>query len=313
MRLTLLLLACAVSGCDGEVKTAEPAAKHEAATDRTEITKATIPDLTIAFRRHQDAARVLSLRELSTHAPATVVESDDPYYGTRKKFRALPLNDVMRFAFDDDLATLRTNAFVLRALDGYAVPVQGARLLEGGAYLAFDDVDVPGFAPIGPQQVSPAPTYLVWTQPGQNNLDTHPRPWQLSSIEIVSLAELYPHTVPTGEASDSAAQHGYAVFVDHCIKCHAINREGGRVGPELNVPQSIVEYRPLPQIRAYIRNPQAFRYGAMPAHPQLTDADLDGLLAYFSAMAQRKHDPDASAASAASDAPSAPDDKAAAP
>ena len=79
-------------------------------------------------------------------------------------------------------------------------------------------------------------------------------------------------------------------FRDHCIKCHAINREGGRVGPELNVPQSIVEYRPEEQIRAYIRNPATFRYGAMPPHPGLREAEMDALIAYFRAMSTHKHD-----------------------
>ena len=69
-----------------------------------------------------------------------------------------------------------------------------------------------------------------------------------------------------------------------------MNREGGRVGPELNVPQSIVEYRPEAQIRAYIRDPKTFRYGNMPAHPSLTDADLDDLISYFKAMKAQKHD-----------------------
>ena len=43
-----------------------------------------------------------------------------------------------------------------------------------------------------------------------------------------------------------------------------------------NVPQSIVEYRPEAQIRAYIRNPLTFRYGAMPPHPHLDDRRARG-------------------------------------
>ena len=65
----------------------------------------------------------------------------------------------------------------------------------------------------------------------------------------------------------------------------------GRVGPDLNVPRSIVEYRPTEQIRAYVRDPGSFRHTSMPAHHHLSDVDLDGLLAYFHAMSQRKHDP----------------------
>jgi len=71
----------------------------------------------------------------------------------------------------------------------------------------------------------------------------------------------------------------------------AVNGEGGRVGPELNVPQSIVEYRPEAQIRAFVRDPQRFRYTQMPANPHLSDADLDALLAYFHHMRAHKHDP----------------------
>jgi cytochrome c1 len=45
------------------------------------------------------------------------------------------------------------------------------------------------------------------------------------------------------------------------------------------------------QVKAYIRNPATFRYGAMPSHEHLTSDDLDALIAYFQAMKDRKHDP----------------------
>lgn len=249
-----------------------------------------VPETELVFRRDGREVRRISLRELSEHAPAQIVTTDDPYYGRHKRFRAIPLEGALTYAFGQPASALARVSFVLKATDGYAVPVSGARLFEGGAFIAYDDVDIPGFAPIGPQNVSPAPTYLIWARSGQSNLDTHPRPWQLTTIEIAPFEALHPHTVPTGEASGSPAMVGFGVFRDHCVKCHAVNREGGRVGPELNVPQSIVEYRPEAQIRAYIRDPAVFRYGAMPPHPGLTEAEMDGLIAYFRAMASRKHD-----------------------
>jgi mono/diheme cytochrome c family protein len=97
--------------------------------------------------------------------------------------------------------------------------------------------------------------------------------------------------VPRGAAPDSPARRGFDVFRRSCLQCHAINGEGGRVGPELNVPRSIVEYRPEAQLRAFIRNPQQFRYTQMPANPHLAEADLDALLAYFRHMSAQKHDP----------------------
>lgn len=180
-------------------------------------------------------------------------------------------------------------SLVLRALDGYTVPMSGARLLETGAYLAFADLDVPAWEQMPDKKASVAPFYIVWTEPQQTDTVLYPRPYQLSEIAIARYEDLFPHTLPTRDTS-VAVQRGLAIFRRECIHCHAINRQGGRVGPELNVPQSIVEYRPVAQLRAYIKNPLAFRYTSMPPHPGFTDEDLDGLVAYFHAMSLEKRD-----------------------
>ena len=148
---------------------------------------------------------------------------------------------------------------------------------------AIEDVDVPGWEPIGPQKANPGPFYLVWTKPHQQSLETHPRPWQLAAIEIVRFEDAFPRTVPAGLAETDPGWKGFAVFKEQCVHCHAMNRQGGRVGPELNVPRSIVEYRPVDQIKAYIKDPLSFRYSTMPAHPTFSDADLDAVVAYFTA------------------------------
>ena len=167
--------------------------------------------------------------------------------------------------------------------------MRGSLVMEEGAYVAIEDLDVAGWEPIGPQHANPGPFYLVWSKPEQTNLDSHPRPWELEKIEIAKFDTIYPHTSP-GESASPAAQRGYESFRDRCIKCHAINREGGHVGPDLNVPQNVTEYRPEDQIRAYIKNPASFRYGNMPAHPDIKDDELDALIAYLRAMKDRKHD-----------------------
>src|SRR5262249_19526716 len=110
-------------------------------------------------------------------------------------------------------------------------------------------------------------------------------------IEVTSLATRYPHTVPAGAPPGSPARNGYETFKSDCIACHAMNGEGGKVGPDLNVPKSIVEDRPADQIIQYIRHPQTFRYTSMPAHPDLSRGQLSELLVYFRTMSQQKHDP----------------------
>jgi mono/diheme cytochrome c family protein len=243
------------------------------------------------FVRLGAAVATFDLPALLRLTPVTDIIGEDPYYEQRKHFKALSLEPLLAAAFSEPLAALRQRDFLLRARDGYAVPLPGGRLLEGGAYLAFADAEVADWAPIGPQRAHPGPFYLVWARPEQGRLATHPRPWQLASIEIVDGEQLFPHAVPRGVGHDSLAARGARLFRGRCIACHAINREGGRVGPDLNVPQSIIEYRPRAQIRAYIREPLRFRYGTMPAHPDLTEAQLDDLVEYFAVMSTQKYDP----------------------
>ncbi|MEO6951259.1 MAG: cytochrome c [Polyangia bacterium] len=228
-------------------------------------------------------------RTLAERYGLSLVTGFDPYYQRERRFFAVPMARVLTDAFPGvDLA--RAN-LVLRARDGYAVPMVGARLLDGTAWLALADAEhVGSWDVIGPRRADPAPFYLVWSGPDRADLERFPRPWALERIEHTRFEVLYSHTVPTSGSRE--AQHGYELFRVACIACHAVNREGGRIGPELNVPQSIVEYRPREQIRAYIRDPLTFRYGAMPAHPELTEADLDALLAYFDDMRSHKFDPE---------------------
>ena len=141
------------------------------------------------------------------------------------------------------------------------------------------------------RQVNPGPFYVVWAGSGQSDPHRHPWPYQLARVRIASLAQRYPHMRPEGLPESHVAWNGLRLFQSQCLACHSINGDGGKVGPELNVPRSIVEYRPAAQIKAYIRNPETFRYTTMPAHPGLSPVDLDALLAYFEAMKSRKHDP----------------------
>ena len=108
---------------------------------------------------------------------------------------------------------------------------------------------------------------------------------------VAPFEQAFPATVPEGLAENDPGWDGYRHFQRACASCHAINGQGGRVGPDLNVPRSIVEYRPIEQIKAYVKNPASFRYTSMPSHPDLEEADLDALIAYFSAMRERKQDP----------------------
>ena len=259
------------------------------------------PPALLTFKDHSQPARVLSLEVLKQVCGEQEVEVDDPYHGKRTRYLALPFRCVLDqgFAGRGGAASLAQESLLLRARDGYTRPAAGSVVVDPNAHLAFGEpgLEGPRFRPIDRRQLDPGPFYLVWTGALHGDPHEHPWPYQLDTIEIAPFEAAFPHTAPKGLSKSDAGWRGYALFQEACSACHAINGEGGKVGPDLNVPRSIVEYRPLSQIRAYIRNPEATRYTSMPAHPQLSDSDLDTLIAYFKAMSARKHDPRAGAGS----------------
>ena len=250
---------------------------------------------TLRFLQNGQVVRSLELSSLRGACAERAVDVDDPYHLRAKRFLACPLQEAMVLGFGADWSDDPDRNFFLRARDGYVRPATAVRLSEPGAWLAFADLSNPqgeGWEPIDRRQVDPAPFYLIWNGPGQNDPHRYPWPYQLVEIEAAPFEREYAHTLPRGVPAGDPAWRGFAIFRGECVACHAVNGEGGRVGPELNVPRSIVEYRPAEQIKAYVRDPGSFRHTSMPPHPHLSDNDLDSLLAYFRAMSQRKHDPE---------------------
>lgn len=248
----------------------------------------------IEFLRDGTTVRTLDGAALArTCGVRTIEVAHDPYYEAPKRYRACPLAAVLEAGFGPPATRGDAEDVLFKALDGYVKPSTPARASEDGGFVAFGEADRDGFAPMGRRALDLSPFYVVWTKAEQADAHAYPWPYQLAAIELTSVSKKFPHTVPAGVATGDVAWRGYAIFRAECIACHSVNREGGTVGPDLNLPRSIVEYRPVDQLKAYIRNPASFRYGAMPSHEHLSAGDLDALVAYFAAMRARKHDPGA--------------------
>ncbi len=207
----------------------------------------------------------------------------DPRYGKTKSYRCWPIKDVMAAAYGADWRKGPYTEAVLTALDGYASQEKGAKLDEEGGCLAFEDLDAGGGAwePVGRKQVSPAPYYLVWTKAEQSTENGYPWPYQLVSIDLIRFEDRYPQVVPRGAKPGSAEYRGFQLFQARCMRCHSINQEGGKIGPDLNAPQSVTSYRTEAWIKSYVKAPSKVRYTEMPDHQDLTDAQLDDLYRYF--------------------------------
>jgi hypothetical protein len=171
----------------------------------------------LVFVRDGRVVRTLTRAEIEAKVVPETWTAFDPYYQRPKTFRALPLPETLALGFGAPAADLERLDFVLRAHDGYTVPLPGAKLFEKGGYIAVADVEVAAWEPIGPQRANPGPYYLVWREPSQQSLDTHPRPWQLARIEIAPFDATFrtrrrrgsPRTLRRGAASPSFARRAW--------------------------------------------------------------------------------------------------------
>ena len=244
------------------------------------------PSAVLTFKDRSQPARSISLEALEKACPELEVEVDDPYYGRRMRYRALSFRCVLDqgFAARGGAASLAPGEPSLEGAGWVhaAGGGRGRRRSERPSRLRRIGTRR---APLPPDRPAPGRSRALLSRLDRSRSTAIPMNTRgpISSRRSRSRPSK-PHSRtprPGASRSSDAGWRGYALFQESCSACHAINGEGGTVGPELNVPRSIVEYRPLAQIRAYIRNPEATRYTSMPAHPQLSDADLDALIAYF--------------------------------
>ena len=222
---------------------------------------------------------------LRARKDARVIELFDPLYGRRKRYRAVPIKNLLTEAYGPAWIEDGVGEFFFESLDGErshaAVPVLSA----DGGMLAFEDADVPDWEETAKEKTKPGPFYLVWTDPERAPSKGYPWPRQIASIKSALIEDEYPKAVPRNAAPKSRAPAGWAIFRRDCISCHAMSGQGGSVGPDLNEPRGITSYHDKKHLKAYIHKASEFRHTRMPDFDALTKRDLDDLMAYFDFIA----------------------------
>ncbi|MEL7121269.1 MAG: cytochrome c [Bacteroidota bacterium] len=131
-----------------------------------------------------------------------------------------------------------------------------------------------------------SPYYLTWQNENENSKLIYP--YGAVSIKIDYADNNYVASYPEALHDNEQFTAGFQLFKEKCIKCHSMNLEGGILGPELNFPKNITEYREKAYMYEFISNPQSFRYNSKMSAVKLTDEEFDLVYNYIATMKEHK-------------------------
>jgi mono/diheme cytochrome c family protein len=251
----------------------------------------------LRFARHGAPVATETLASLREQIPTSRVRVHEPYETSEVGFEALPFAAVLDAIYSPSWR--EEEELLFTCTDGYQPTVPVQRVLQHKAWLAFDRVGEADFSILKfesgqRKRIELGPFYLIW-----ENLDNsqvlhegdYGWPYQLVGVDLIRTADRFRRMLPPAGAPE-AVRDGFAAFRVHCSRCHTINGEGGRIGPELNVPVSAVELRGAAWLSRWLDDPsQIVPESRMPRlNPALPDRErtLSAILAYLEAMSRAK-------------------------
>lgn len=236
------------------------------------------------------AEKSIRLSELKNRFGNTTVEVDDYYLHRKIRYRAISLPALLR-ALSAEAGQF--DEFVFRCADGYLAHVSRPDFEAGklnAFFLAYGEEEDRFSSKImqGKAEISPEPFYAVATD--KESFRTLSWPYEIVAIELLDFKKTFPALFVSG--MDKNASAGFQLFREECLKCHSLNLQGGDIGPELNVPRNITEYRNEAFLRSFIRNASAYRAKSkMQSFAHLSDTMIGNVVAYLKVMRRHKITP----------------------
>lgn len=208
----------------------------------------------------------------------------DPLAKREKQYKAYPLKENLtqilpKGEFSDSLQ------LIFHCTDGYSPAIPLSTLETERAFLAYADLESTKAGKNWPDSLADKyhPFYVVWT----NQTSEHTLPWAYGVYQLKF--DYFQDEYKLAFPKDKSYHTGFKLFQEKCIKCHSINKTGGQVGPEFNVPKNITEYWTKEDIWAFVNNPQSYRYNSkMPKIEHLDSNDFNKIYNYLQHMKMHK-------------------------
>jgi cytochrome c2 len=221
--------------------------------------------------------------ELKATAQEVYIENDETFEGP-KTFMAYPLKKILEhYLKGKDRSSLITFFY---CKDGYIPQMMVEDVFQHDPYVVFKDLDAGEGQNWKPEDAAKyEPFYLAWAGPKPKETKLF-WPYALTTIKVLSKEEEMAFVFPE---ENKAAEKGFQLFRDNCLKCHAINQVGGIMGPEFNIPKNITEYWTEANIISFAKNPTSFRVSSkMAAVDYLSDDEFKEIITYLKYISGHK-------------------------
>ena len=218
--------------------------------------------------------------------PEVITVSYDPVFKRTKKYEAISLKPYLEKLITNQQLDTANTEIIFLCKDGYNPSMSLNKVMKNEPYLAIKDLEATdGKNWMDTLQGKWAPFYLVWTNHSKG-AKGFTWPYGLAYLQFKTADAAYKLAFPKDESKIA----GFELYKTKCMKCHSVNKVGGIMGPEMNIPKNITEYWQIEDIKAFVKNPYGYRYNSkMPPVVGIKDAEIDQIIDYLVYMLSLIH------------------------